>query len=345
VPAGSRRTINLPITQLYTQTRLHMPVHVVNGRRPGPRLFVCAAIHGDELNGVEIIRRVLRLKALNGLCGCLVAVPIVNVLGFISQSRYLADGRDLNRFFPGAETGSFASTLASLFMKEIVGRSTHGIDLHTGARHRSNFPQIRISDDDPAAFELAEAFGAPIIIPSSVRDGSLRDAVRVKKIPLLLYEAGEALRFDEVSIRIGVRGVLNVMRRLGMLKDKRKVGRGKTHPIRCSSSLWLRAPAGGIFRTKVPLGSAVRTGQVLGTVSDPFGENEQEIVAPKAGHVIGGMEKPLVNEGDALYHIASADEKELRTVDIIQTVAEMDSDSSQSASGETFQSELSGEPV
>jgi len=345
VPAGCRRTINLPITQLYTQTRLHMPVHVVNGRKPGPRLFLCAAIHGDELNGVEIIRRVLRMKALKGLCGCLVAVPIVNVLGFISQSRYLADGRDLNRFFPGTETGSFASTLASLFMKEIVGRSTHGIDLHTGARHRSNFPQIRISENDPAASELAEAFGAPIIIPSSVRDGSLRDAVRAKNIPLLLYEAGEALRFDEVSIRMGVRGVLNVMRRLGMLKEKRRSGREKTPPILCSSSLWLRAPAGGIFRTKVPLGAAVKTGQVLGTVSDPFGENEQEIVAPKAGHVIGGMEKPLVNEGDALYHIASADEKELRSVDIIQTVVDIGPDSSVAMPGEEFHGDSTETPA
>ena len=183
-----------------------MPVHVIHGRRPGPCLFISAAIHGDELNGVEIIRRVIRLKSLSKLRGTLIAIPIVNVLGFLSQSRYLADGRDLNRFFPGSNTGSFANTLASLFMREIVGKATHGIDLHTGSRHRSNFPQIRITEEDDIASELADAFCAPIIMPSSNRDGSLRSAVQAKKIPILLYEAGEALRFDEVSIRIGVRG-------------------------------------------------------------------------------------------------------------------------------------------
>ena len=320
---GTRKTINLPITQLYTQTKLHMPVHVIHGRKPGPRLFISAAIHGDELNGVEIIRRVIRMKSLSNLRGSLIAIPIVNVLGFLSQSRYLADGRDLNRFFPGSSTGSFANTLASLFMKEIVGNSTHGIDLHTGSRHRSNFPQIRITEEDDIAHELAIAFGAPIMMPSSNRDGSLRSAVQAKNIPILLYEAGEALRFDEVSIKIGVRGIMNVIRHLGMLKPSTKPAKLPHHSLFCSDSHWLRAPAGGIFRTKVKLGSSVKPGQILGTVSDPFGHNEMEITNVKDGHVIGALEKPLVNEGDALYHVASADEKKHRSVNLIQSVEEL----------------------
>jgi predicted deacylase len=255
---GTRKIINLPITQLYTQTKLHMPVHVIHGRKPGPCLFISAAIHGDELNGVEIIRRVMRMKSLSSLRGSLISIPIVNVLGFLSQSRYLADGRDLNRFFPGSESGSFANTLASLFMKEIVGKATHGIDLHTGSRHRSNFPQIRISEDDTQAEELANAFAAPIIMPCSNRDGSLRSAVQARNIPILLYEAGEALRFDEPSIRIGVRGIMNVIRHLGMLKPSLKHTKPAQHSLQCSNSHWLRSPAGGIFRTKIRLGASVR---------------------------------------------------------------------------------------
>lgn len=321
---GTRQTINLPITQLYTQTKLHMPVHVIHGRNAGPCLFLCAAIHGDELNGVEIIRRVLRMKSISSIRGTLIAIPIVNILGFLSQSRYLADGRDLNRFFPGSNSGSFANTLASLFMEEIVGKATHGIDLHTGSRHRSNFPQIRITEEDSKALELANAFAAPIIMPSLNRDGSLRSAVQAKNIPILLYEAGEALRFDEVSIRIGVRGIMNVIRFLGMLKQPVKPAKLPHHSLRCSNSHWLRAPAGGIFRTKIRLGSSVKPGQVLGTVSDPFGHNEMDIINLKDGHVIGALEKPLVNEGDALYHVASADEKKHRSIDLIQTVASVE---------------------
>ena len=159
VAAGKRLTINIPVAGLYTHTEMTMPVHVLRGRRPGPRLFVCAAIHGDEIIGVEIIRRLLKFKILKQLRGSLIAVPIVNIYGFINNSRYLPDRRDLNRFFPGSEKGSLTSRLANIFMKEIVANSTHGIDLHAGSHHRINLPQIRASLDDPETKRLAMAFG------------------------------------------------------------------------------------------------------------------------------------------------------------------------------------------
>ncbi|MGB5541537.1 MAG: succinylglutamate desuccinylase/aspartoacylase family protein, partial [Gammaproteobacteria bacterium] len=187
-------TINLPIGRLYTYDNLTMPIEVVNGRRGGPRLFVSAAIHGDELNGVEIIRRLLRHSALQRLRGTLIAVPVVNVHGLLHRSRYLPDRRDLNRSFPGSSRGSLAGRIADLFMREIVANCTHGIDLHTGAVHRENLPHIRANLDDPATLELARAFGVPVLLNSDLRDGSLREAAMEAGIPMLLYEGGEALR-------------------------------------------------------------------------------------------------------------------------------------------------------
>ena len=209
IPLRSRRVIGLKLPPLYLDAPLTMPVHVLRGAKDGPKLFVSAAIHGDELNGTEIIRRLLRHPALNRLKGTLVAVPIVNVYGMIHQSRYLPDRRDLNRSFPGSKKGSLAARLAHLFMNEIVDQCTHGIDLHTGAIHRSNLPQIRANLDDADTAELAKSFGVPVLINANLRDGSLREAAAEYGIPMLLYEAGEALRFDEVSIRAGVKGIIN----------------------------------------------------------------------------------------------------------------------------------------
>ncbi|MCC5863667.1 MAG: succinylglutamate desuccinylase/aspartoacylase family protein [Wenzhouxiangella sp.] len=303
VEPGQRRSIELEVGRLYTHSPTTMPVQVICGKRAGPVLFVSAAIHGDELNGVEIIRRLLKLKELNKLRGSLVAVPIVNLHGFIHTSRYLPDRRDLNRSFPGSEKGSLAARVAHLFMREIVSQATHGIDLHTGAIHRANLPQIRADLDNPDTLAMAKAFGTPVILNAALRDGSLRAAAMDKAIPMLLYEAGEALRLDELSIRGGVEGVLRVMRMLGMLSSKRR--KSPPEPVMARSSSWVRAPQSGLFLAEVPLGARVTRDQtVLGVVSDPFGEKAAEIKAPFSGIVIGRLNLPLVNEGDAVYHIA-----------------------------------------
>lgn len=303
IQPGERRSIDLEVGRLYTHSPTTMPVQVLRGKRPGPVLFVSAAIHGDELNGVEIIRRLMKVPALKRVKGTLITVPIVNLHGFINLSRYFPDRRDLNRSFPGSEKGSLAARVANLFMTEIVSQATHGIDLHTGAMHRANLPQIRANLDNEETLELARAFGTPAILNSALRDGSLRMAAMDHDIPILLYEAGEALRFDEFAIRGGVEGIVRVMRQLGMLPKTRK--KPPPEPVIARSSSWVRAPQSGLFRAYVALGDRVtRNETVLGVVSDPFGEAEIEVNSPWSGIVIGRLNLPLVNEGDALCHIA-----------------------------------------
>ena len=303
VKPGARVNVDLPVADLYTSTSLHMPVQVICGRKAGPVLFVSAAIHGDELNGVEIIRRLLNRKVLRSIRGTLLAVPIVNVHGFLNQSRYLPDRRDLNRSFPGSQKGSIAARLANLFIKQVVSKANYGIDLHTGAINRSNLPQIRANLDDPETLEIAQAFGVPVIINSDIRDGSLRACAYDRGMPVLIYEAGEALRFDEISIRAGMRGILNVMRQIGMLpklKNARQV-----MPVIARSTSWVRAPSSGIVTARIRLGNSVQKDQSLASISTPLGDEEDHVIAPFDGIVIGQSKLPLAHEGDALFHLGA----------------------------------------
>lgn len=306
---GEEVFIDLPLPPLYTHESLSMPVHVINGKHSGPRLFVSAAIHGDEINGVDIIRRLLKHEEINAenLHGTLIAIPVVNVYGFISKSRYLPDRRDLNRSFPGSSSGSMASRLAHLFIHEIAAQCTHGIDLHTAAEGRENLPQIRASLKSKEIKKMACAFGAPVVKHNETfLEGSLRETVDKLNIPVLVYEAGEALRFDELSIRAGVDGVINVMRSIKMLPNFEQCRLDK-HPSLTYSSKWERAANSGILRTVIPLGERVKEGDLLGIISDPFGEKEEHILSSTEGIVIGKSTLPLVYEGEALYHIAHFD--------------------------------------
>lgn len=303
VPTGQARIVALPVPRLNSGDQSTMPIHVLHSKKDGPRLFLSAAIHGDELNGIEVIRRVLSHKALKRLRGTLVAIPVVNVYGLVHESRYLPDRRDLNRSFPGSPEGSLAARLAHLFMTEVVNKCTHGIDLHTGSRHRSNLPQIRANLDDPTTEELARAFGVPVMLNSALRDGSLRECAASAGVPMLLYEAGEALRYDELSIRGGVQGVINVMRNLGML-PKVTSSRSKLEPFVAYRSSWQRAPETGMLRITKRLGAAVAVGDLLGQIDDPFTGSQHDIIAKIRGIVIGRTQSPLVHEGDAIFHIA-----------------------------------------
>ena len=324
---GERAVLDLPVPNFYSANHaLDLNVQVVNGRRPGPKLFVSAAIHGDELNGVEIIRRLLQQKSLSQLRGTLVAIPIVNVFGLIQHSRYLPDRRDLNRSFPGSDSGSLASRLADIFTKQIVSQCTHGIDLHTGSNHRTNLPQIRVDFDDPVAAELARVFGVPVILNSKQRDGSLRGSASELGVSTLLYEAGQALRFDELSIKAGVRGILSVMRHLDML-PKRKNSKLTAEPFVARSSYWERAPTSGLVQKMAPLGTYVSPNDVLGVVTDPanFIEQKQyELKAQYAGVVIGRTNLPLVNEGDAMFHVARFEAGQDAAAEVAAFTAEAD---------------------
>ena len=303
IAPGTRETIDVPVSVLSDHTPVNMSVHIVHGKRPGPTLFVSAAVHGDEVIGVEIVRRLLKTPNLDRLSGSLLAVPIVNAFGFMNHSRYLPDRRDLNRSFPGSARGSLTSRLADLFMNEVVCHSDFGIDLHSAAIHRTNLPQIRVSPSRPETMDLAKAFGAPLIMTSRLRDGSLRKAAQQKGVDVLLFEAGESLRFDEFAVRVGVAGILRVMRHLEMISG-RGITKPKTLPILSSSSRWLRAPAGGLLRTFKSTGDEVKEGDLLGAISDPFGERETEIIAEEPGLIVGRTNLPIIYEGDGLFHIA-----------------------------------------
>lgn len=302
VARGERKKVLIEVASLYDYTQLSIPLEVIRGKQDGPTMFISAAIHGDEINGVEIIKRLLKRKSLNNLKGTLILIPIVNVFGYNYKSRYLPDRRDLNRCFPGSATGSLGSRIARIFMKEIVSKCTHGIDLHTGAVHRTNLPQIRASLDDPETKRLANAFGVPVVIDSKLRDGSLREAARKKNVKTLLFEGGEALRFNENVIKSGVHGCLAVMKSIGMISGIKTTAPKKVYTA--NQSGWLRASHSGSFKLHKGLGDFVDVGDPIATISDPFGEDPHVLTAESSGIIIGMSTIPLVNKGDAMIHVA-----------------------------------------
>lgn len=302
IKPGKRTVINLPVPPLYTHTSLAMPVHIVRGEKDGARLFVSAAVHGNEINGIEIIRRLLNLDLISEIRGTLIAVPVVNIYGFINQSRYLPDRRDLNRSFPGSESGSLAGRLANIFLEEIASHCTHGIDLHTAAIHRDNLPHVRTYLEDPEARRMAEKFSVPVILNTALTEGSMRKVLYEKNIPVIVYEGGEALRFNEQAIRAGVNGVVSVMRELGMLPESKSSA--GTESVIAKSGVWIRASDSGIFRSAVSLGAAIRKDQELGVITDQSGVEKKLLRSSVNGIVIGCIRIPLVHEGEALFHVA-----------------------------------------
>ncbi len=307
---GEKKRINLKVAKLYDLTQMEIPVQVIRGKEEGPILFVSAAVHGDEINGVEIIAKLLKHRSLSKIRGTLIAVPIVNIFGFNAKSRYLPDRRDLNRCFPGTQKGSLAAQIANTFMEEIVNKCTHGIDLHSAATHRDNLPQIRVAlSDHPDLKRMAYSFGAPVIIDSKAAEGTLRAAVK-GKLAYMVFEGGRPLRFEPHVTKAGLDGILNVMAELGMLPKEVKPKNKKSKSALANSTYWLRAPESGILHTKKKLGQAVKANEVLGYLTDAFGEQHQNITATKPGIVIGESILPLYNQGDAMYHIACFDTAE-----------------------------------
>jgi len=315
VEPGTRKLVDLPVSKLSNHTPITIPVHVLHGIQPGPAIFISAAIHGDELNGVEIIRRILKTLQPAAISGTLLAIPVVNAYGFIGRSRYLPDRRDLNRAFPGSASGSLAARIAHLFVNEVVRRCQLGIDLHTAAVHRVNLPQLRAQTQArPRTRELAEAFGAQVVIESPERPGSLRRAARDVGVDVLVYEGGEGLRFDEFAIKAGVDGIAGVMLKAGMLQlpdgiepiapDQMR------QPLFANASKWIRAPDGGVFRTVKRIGHAVSEGETIGFVANPYDDTETPIKSTRRGIIVGSTTLPIVNMGDALFHVAWSDEYE-----------------------------------
>ncbi|MGB2693460.1 MAG: succinylglutamate desuccinylase/aspartoacylase family protein [Thermodesulfobacteriota bacterium] len=296
---GQNLQINLNVAKLPTHTMIDLPVFVFRGKKKGPSLLIMAGIHGDELNGIESIRRLIVSKSIVPNSGMVVAVPIVNVYGFLNKSRYLPDGRDLNRSFPGSKTGSLASRVAHTMMSEILPVIDYGVDLHTGGAN-NNYPQIRCTFDVPDSIALARAFAPPLIINSKLRDDSLRQAVNDMGKTMLVFEAGEALRFDELAIKEGMNGIKRLMKHLKMRSpNPRKLKK----PVEIQSTSWIRARNSGIYRAFVEYGEKVNRNQIIASITDPFGETEYKIKSGTNGYIIGIRSLPVVNRGDALINI------------------------------------------
>jgi predicted deacylase len=320
IEPGSVSKIELSVAKLYTDADVSLPIKVFRGKKDGPTIFISAAVHGDELNGIEIIRRLINQKSFEIIRGTVIAVPMVNVYGVVNLSRYMPDRRDLNRSFPGSPKGSLAARVAHIFLTEIVSHCDYGIDLHTGAIHRSNLPQIRADLSDEKTKELALAFGVPVVLNSTIVDGSLRESAVANKTKVLLYEAGEALRFDELSIRAGIKGITNVLKNLEMIRKtaKKKV----TAPYVANSSGWLRANASGFVSQKIRLGDQVIKGDSLAVIGSPYGDVIDTVKATHSGILIGMQNIPLVQEGEAMFHIAYFSEDDDAIAEHIEAVQE-----------------------
>jgi predicted deacylase len=299
IALGEDRQIDLKIARLPTYTNIDLPVHIYRGPEDGPVLLMTGGLHGDEINGIEIIRRMINRGAIKPQRGTVIALPLVNVYGFIQSERGLPDGKDINRSFPGVKNGSLARLLAYTLMNEIVPHIDVGVDFHTGGSTRANYPQVRAVLDWEENKRLAEAFASPFIVHSKLIDKSFRKAAHKKGKNILVYEVGESLRFDEFGIEEGVNGALRLMHHMNMIDDAPDPHKS----IWVYDTTWIRARYAGLFRPLVDLGAEVKKREVVGTITDPFGDFQYKIKAPASGHIIGLNNNPVIHKGDALMHL------------------------------------------
>jgi predicted deacylase len=299
IAPGEQKQIELNIARLPTHTNIDLPIHIYRSEQEGPVLLLTGGLHGDEINGVEILRRMIHHDQLIPDIGTVIAIPLVNTYGFIQNIRGLPDGKDINRSFPGTESGSLASLMAHTLVNQILPHVDYGIDFHTGGDARANYPQIRCEWKLETNREIAKAFSPPIIVDSSVIDETFRKAAQDEDTPILVYEGGETLRFNEFVIEEGINGTLRLMEHLGMTHE----GPDNQETEIYDTSPWIRAHYGGLFQHKAQLGDHVSEGQLLGYISDPYGELWAEVKSPEKGRIVGLNNAPVVYKGDALVHI------------------------------------------
>jgi len=300
IEPGENKTVILNSYELHTKTIIEIPVHVIHSQQKGPAMLLSAGMHGEETNGIEIIRKVISNKEIQNLkCGTLVAIPVINIISFLYGSRDLPDGRDLNRCFPGSRSGSLGSRIAYDLVKHILPIIDFGIDFHTGGAKINNFPQLRCVFDFPDNVALAEKFSAPLIIDSDYREGTFRKEASKKGKPVLVYEGGESMRFDYSAINEGLNGCLRLMHSYGMI-DTFIAG---NNSVKIERDTWVRANNSGLFHMTVKNGAHVMKDDLLGIIVDPFGETEDRIISPVNGYIIGINNQPVVNQGDALIHL------------------------------------------
>ena len=298
---GESKLIKIPIDRLPTGTLIEIPVYIFNGEKAGPTVLLQGGLHGDEVNSIELIRRMLIDKNYKIYRGCVIVVPLLNVFGFLNLSRDM-HGKDVNRSFPGSKKGSLASRMAYYLMKELVANVDFGIDFHTGGEQRCNYPQIRFTPEDENAVKLAKLFNAPYSFGSKLIPKSFRNQCFKNNIPIIVFEGGESLRLNELAIEKGVNGTLNILKFFKMISDK--VLLNKTKPsVVLTHRQWIRAKIAGLFSLAVKNGEKVTKNQVLGHIMDTYGETNFEVKAPYDGYIIAVNNFPIINMGDALFHI------------------------------------------
>jgi len=301
IKPGTQEQVQLSVARLPSGTVINLRVQIYRSKNPGPTMLVMAGVHGDEINGVEIVRESIEEKYFDNLkAGSVIVIPLLNVYGFINYSRDASEGKDVNRSFPGSMSGSLASRVASTLTKKILPLVDFGIDFHTGGSSRYNYPQIRYSSGDQQAATLAKAFAAPYTIEKPSISKTLRKSAQGLGIPILVYEGGESLRFDGFSIQKGKEGLMRLLIDQGIKSGKLEKVEGVKQ---FNKSSWVRADRAGLFKWSQSSGSKVSVGEIIGTISDPYGEFTVKIKAKHTGYLIGHNNAPVVNQGDALFHI------------------------------------------
>ncbi|MEH6679651.1 MAG: succinylglutamate desuccinylase/aspartoacylase family protein [Sediminicola sp.] len=303
VAPGAHKLVHINIDRLPTGTLINIPIYVFNGKEPGPTVLIQAGLHGDEINGIEIARRMLHKKYFKINRGTVLVVPLLNVFGFIHFSRDVPDGKDVNRSFPGSKSGSLASRIAHHYTVQLFPHINYGIDLHTGGARHNNYPQVRYTEGDETSKKMAEIFNAPLTFSAALIGKSFRKATYKKGIPTIVYEAGESMRFDDFSIKVGIQGILNILQSFGMIDPVSPVVTHREGSKHLCTKKWLRAPTAGMFIPKVENGAQIRKKQVLGIVVDTFANYNKEIKAPFDGYVFCINHQAVVNQGDALLHV------------------------------------------
>ncbi|MBU2526805.1 MAG: succinylglutamate desuccinylase/aspartoacylase family protein [Bacteroidetes bacterium] len=305
IAPGESKTIYLEIAKLHTTTKLSIPIIVERAEEPGPVILITAGIHGDEINGIDIVRQLVAQKINCPLRGTIVCIPIVNVFGFVNRSRAFPDGRDLNRVFPGSKNGSLASRFAYEIMTEILPKVDYCLDFHTGGAQRFNAPQIRIEFDNPTLYELAKLFNAPFTVHSKNLAKTFRNSCDKLGKPMLLFEGGKSDDINKEISRQAIEGIKRVLNHLGVLCARVKANPPSQHTVFVSETQWIRAKVSGLFHNEIEIGQRVKKGTVLANITDPYGSISKKIKAPVEGYVININHSPIVYQGDAIYHLAT----------------------------------------
>ncbi|RMA65858.1 succinylglutamate desuccinylase/aspartoacylase family protein [Ulvibacter antarcticus] len=307
IALGESRVINWSIAKLYTSTKIDIPIIIERAKEPGPTLLMTAGIHGDEINGVEIVRQTIARKINRPKKGTIICIPILNIFGFLNADRVFPDGRDLNRVFPGTKTGSLASRVAYHFTQEILPHANYCLDFHTGGASRFNAPQIRVNPNDEPLMHLAKVFKAPFIVMSNNIDKSFRSTCAKMGIPVLLFEGGKSLDSNKYIVKHGVDGTMNILNELGMLGDNFSRHASPTKTIIIDKSKWIRAQRSGLLHVKIECNKHVQKDEFLATITDPFGQMRFKVKAPNEGYIINVNHAPIVHQGDAIFHISTND--------------------------------------